>query len=251
MSLRPRLANTSRTRAVRVVVSSCGKTWSTRPAKLRPGYASTVTEAGSPAADLAEVGLEDLRVDPHHGEISEGVKPGFGLDVEVGERNSAFEHSGRRLESERCDESSGVRSDGIRRLLCVRSRFGSDTGPDPLFRLTLVRTVGPPQGPRRAGSCRITTLHTNGIPPSMAGVCRKLSLKRLTASRRFPAEYKLIVARYRRRRRTVSRLRRTGLGLRASSSPLRGNSRLFFRAKSQLIDSKAFPRLKPRGSTYS
>lgn len=31
--------------------------------------------------------------------------------------------------------------------------------------------------------------------PSVAEVCRKLSFKLLTASRKFPAEYKLIVAR--------------------------------------------------------
>jgi hypothetical protein len=42
------------------------------------------------------------------------------------------------------------------------------------------------------------------------------SLKPLTASRKFPAEYKLIVARYQQRRRTMARLRRAGLGLCAS-----------------------------------
>jgi len=52
--------------------------------------------------------------------------------------------------------------------------------------------------------------------PSMAEVCRRLGLKPLTASRKFPAEYRLIVARYQRHRRTMSRLRRTRLGLRAS-----------------------------------
>jgi len=44
--------------------------------------------------------------------------------------------------------------------------------------------------------------------PSMAEVCRKLGLKPVTASRRFPAEYKLIVLRYRQRRRTMAGLRR-------------------------------------------
>lgn len=43
--------------------------------------------------------------------------------------------------------------------------------------------------------------------PSMAEVCRKLGLKPLTASRKFPAEYKLIVSRYQRRRRTLAGLR--------------------------------------------
>jgi len=46
--------------------------------------------------------------------------------------------------------------------------------------------------------------------PSMAEVCRKLGLKRLTASRKFPAEYRLIVSRYQQRRRTMPRLRQTG-----------------------------------------
>jgi len=44
--------------------------------------------------------------------------------------------------------------------------------------------------------------------PSMAEVCRKLDLKPVTASRRFPAEYKLIVLRYRQQRRTMAGLRR-------------------------------------------
>ena len=43
--------------------------------------------------------------------------------------------------------------------------------------------------------------------PSMAEVCRRLGLKHLTASRKFPKEYKLIVSRYQRRRRAVARLR--------------------------------------------
>jgi len=44
--------------------------------------------------------------------------------------------------------------------------------------------------------------------PSMAEVCRKLGLKPVTASRRFPAEYKLIVSRYQQRRRAMAGLRR-------------------------------------------
>ena len=44
--------------------------------------------------------------------------------------------------------------------------------------------------------------------PSMAEVCRRLGLKPLTASRKFPAEYKLIVSRYQLRRRTMAGLRR-------------------------------------------
>jgi AraC-like DNA-binding protein len=46
--------------------------------------------------------------------------------------------------------------------------------------------------------------------PSMAEACRKLGLKRLTASRKFPAEYQLIVSRYQQRCRTMPRLRQTG-----------------------------------------
>jgi len=42
----------------------------------------------------------------------------------------------------------------------------------------------------------------------MAEVCRKLGLKPLTASRKFPAEYKLILSRYQQRRRTMAGLRR-------------------------------------------
>ena len=38
--------------------------------------------------------------------------------------------------------------------------------------------------------------------PSMAEVCRKLGLKPLTTSRKFPAEYGLIVSRYQQRCRT-------------------------------------------------
>ena len=44
---------------------------------------------------------------------------------------------------------------------------------------------------------RIATLHPDGTP-SMAEVCRKLSLKRSTASCKFPVECKLIVSRYQR-----------------------------------------------------
>lgn len=44
--------------------------------------------------------------------------------------------------------------------------------------------------------------------PSMAEVCRKLGLKPQTASRKFPAEYTLIVWRYQQRRRTMAQLRR-------------------------------------------
>jgi len=52
--------------------------------------------------------------------------------------------------------------------------------------------------------------------PSMAEVCRRLGLKHLTASRKFPKEYKLIVSRYQRRCRAVARLRRHGSRLRPS-----------------------------------
>lgn len=45
-------------------------------------------------------------------------------------------------------------------------------------------------------------------PPSMAEVCRKLGLKPLTASPKFPAEYKLIVSRCQQRRRTMAGLPR-------------------------------------------
>jgi AraC-like DNA-binding protein len=46
--------------------------------------------------------------------------------------------------------------------------------------------------------------------PSMAEVCRKLGLKPLTTSRKFPAEYGLIVSTYQQRCRTMPRLRPTG-----------------------------------------
>jgi len=46
--------------------------------------------------------------------------------------------------------------------------------------------------------------------PSMAEVCRKLGLKPLTTSRKFPAEYGLIVSRDQQRSRTMPRLRQTG-----------------------------------------
>ena len=49
--------------------------------------------------------------------------------------------------------------------------------------------------------------------PSMAEVHRKLRLKVLTACRKFPAEYKLIVWPHQQRRRTMAGLRRLYKGL--------------------------------------
>ena len=54
--------------------------------------------------------------------------------------------------------------------------------------------------------------------PSMAEVCRRLGLKRVTASRKFPIEYDLIVARHQRRRRALAVLRRQKSGLHLSRS---------------------------------
>src|SRR5215472_17107187 len=51
-SLRLGFAKNSRTRAVRVFISTCGKMESTRPRKMCPGYESTVTSAGLPGEIL-------------------------------------------------------------------------------------------------------------------------------------------------------------------------------------------------------
>ena len=81
--------------AVRVFISTCGKDSPPVRGMFVPDRHPTVTDAGSPTSSRAEIGLKDLRVDPHRGEIGYGVQPCFGLHIQVGQSVALRDVSGR------------------------------------------------------------------------------------------------------------------------------------------------------------